>query len=152
MLSAEALDRMRAIGLRLDGRGRFWHEQHPVTHARLHLALLRWMDVLPDGRTIVRLDEQRFAYLDVEDTHLRARTARWDGDRCWITWDDEHDEELPYSQLSIASDHALLCPARSGRLRGRIAGSAYHTVVSRVEPRGEGFALIANGTMFPIVG
>src|SRR3954469_12314198 len=95
-LTPELIEKMRAIGLRLDRRGTFWHEGTTVSHTRLRQALLRWLDVLPDGRDIVRLDNKRYAYVEVEDAHLRARSARWQGDRCFILWDDDRDEELDY--------------------------------------------------------
>ena len=48
----EQLEKMRAIGLRLDRAGTFWHEGATVSHPRLRQALLRWLDVRPeDGRS-----------------------------------------------------------------------------------------------------
>jgi hypothetical protein len=147
------IERMRAIGLRLDRSGTFWHEGTAVTHARLRQALLRWLDVLDDGRDIVRLDARRYAYVDVEDAHLRARSARWTGDRCFVLWDDDRETELDYGSLRQAADHALYVRA-CGRLRGRIAGPAYHAVAERIieapEAR-DGFALAAAGRRWPIV-
>ncbi len=142
---------MRAIGLRLDRAGTFWHQDSPVTHARLRQALLRWLDVRDDGKNIIRLDERRYAYVDVEDAHLRARSAHWDGDRCLILWDDDDERELDYAHLSQAEDHALYTFAR-GKLRGRIAGPAYHAVAEHIVEDGGTFALAAAGRRWPIAG
>jgi hypothetical protein len=154
--SSEAvIERMRAIGLRLDRAGTFWHEGTAVTHLRLRQALLRWLDVRDDGRDIVRLDDRRYAYVDVEDAHLRARSARWDGDRCFVLWDDDCEAELAYDSLRQAPDHALYATVRT-RLRGRIAGPAYHAIAERIVEIGEagdvdgGFALDAAGQRWPI--
>src|SRR5512144_2272567 len=119
-LTPERIEQMRAIGLRLDRSGTFWHQGAPVTHPRLSVALLRWLDVLDDGRDIIRLDDKRYAYVEVEDAHLRALSARWDGERCLILWDDGQEEELDYASLRQSEDHAFYARARS-RLRGRIA-------------------------------
>lgn len=146
----EQLERMRAIGLTLDRAGTFWHEGTSVAHPRLRQALLRWLDVSGDGRDIVRLDDKRYAYVDIEDAHLRALSARWDGDRCFVLWDDDQEEELDYGSLSQAPDHAFYARAR-GKLRGRIAGPAHHAVAERVIEDGAGFALEAAGTRWPIV-
>jgi hypothetical protein len=172
-LTEEQIEKMRAIGLRLDRSGTFWQEGAPVTHQRLRQALLRWLDVrAADGRDIVKLDgpgspragsaaegqrgsidERRYAYVDVEDAHLRARSARWDGDRAWIVWDDDMEgtdpEELAYATLRQAPDHALYATAR-GRLRGRIAGPAYLALTEHVAPDGAGFVLAAAGKQWPI--
>src|SRR5262249_19851175 len=88
-LTEEQIEKMRAIGLRLDRGGTFWHQGAQVTHPRLRQALLRWLDVRDDGRDIVRLDERRYAYVEIEDAHLRALGVRWDGDRCFERWDDD---------------------------------------------------------------
>ena len=148
-LTPELIEKMRAIGLRLDRSGTFWHEGTAVTHQRLRQALLRWLDVLDDGRDIVRLDEKRYAYVEIEDAHLRARSARWDGDRCFILWDDDQELELAYGTLRQAEDNALYVTAR-GKLRGRIAGPAYHAVAEHVVEEGAGFALEAAGRRWPI--
>lgn len=147
-LTPEMIEKMRAIGLRLDKEGTFWQEGASVTHARLRQALLRWLDVRDDGRDIIKLDDKRYAYVDVEDAHLRARSARWDGDRCTILWDDDREAELEYGSLRQAADHALY--ARVGRLRGRIAGPAYHAVAERIVERAGTFVLVAAGRDWPI--
>lgn len=147
------IEKMRAIGLRLDRTGTFWHEGMAVSHPRLRQALLRWLDVAADGRDIVRLDAQRYAYVEIEDAHLRALSAHWDGPRCLVLWDDDRSAELDYGSLRQAADHALY--ARVGRLRGRIAGPAYHAVAEHIVEAPAlptGFALEAAGQRWPIEG
>jgi hypothetical protein len=151
-LSPEEIERFRTIGLLLDRAGTFWQEGAPVTHQRLRQALLRWLDVRDDGRDIIRLDDTRYAYVDVEDAHLRARSARWDGDRCYILWDDDVERELEYGSLRQAADHALYVTV--GKLRGRIAAPAYYIVAERITS-GETsthYALAAAGVQWPISG
>jgi len=144
----EQIEKMRAIGLRLDKEGTFWQEGAPVTHARLRQALLRWLSVREDGRDIIKLDDKRYAYVDVEDAHLRARAAHWCDDRCFILWDDDEEHELDYASLRQAPDHALYTLVRG--LRGRIAGPAYHAVAEHIVEHGAGFALVAAGQHWPI--
>ncbi|MEO8701209.1 MAG: hypothetical protein ABI867_14255 [Kofleriaceae bacterium] len=145
----EQLERMRQIGLRLDRAGTFWHDGTSVTHPRLRQALLRWLDVR-DGRDIVKLDDHRFAYVEIEDAHLRALSAHWEGDRCLVLWDDDHEEELDYTSLRQTPDHAFYATAR-GVLRGRIAGPAHHAIAERVVEHDDGFALAATGSTWPII-
>ena len=148
-LTPEQIETMRAIGLRLDRSGTFWQGAGPVTHMRLRQALLRWLDVRDDGRDIVRIDANRYAYVDVEDAHLRARSARWNGDRCFVLWDDDQETELDYGSLRQAGDHALYATVR--RLRGRIASPAYQAIAEHVVAAGDAFVLEAAGRTWPIV-
>ena len=148
-LTPELIEKMRAIGLRLDRAGTFWHEGTAVTHPRLRQALLSWLDVRDDGRNIVRLDDKRYAYVEIEDAHLRAKSAHWDGDRCIVLWDDDQEEELDYSSLCQAEDHAFYAKVR-GKLEGRIGGPAYYQIVDHVVEEAGGFVLAATGKRWPI--
>jgi len=150
-LTPEMIEKMRTIGLRLDRAGTFWHEGTTVSHPRLRVALLKWLDVRDDdGRDIVKLDDNRYAYVEVEDAHLRADSARWDGERCMILWDDGQEEELDYASLRMSADHAFYAKVRGGRLRGRIGGHAHHRIAERVVETATGFALQAAGKQWPI--
>jgi hypothetical protein len=151
VLTEAMIEQMRAIGLRLDRGGTFWHQGAPVTHARLRGALLHWLDVLDDGRDIVRLDDKRYAYVDIEDAHLRARAAHWRSGHCFVLWDDDEERELDYGSLRQAADHALYVRAHD-RLRGRIAGPAYHAVAEHIVEDGAGYALEAADRRWPIEG
>jgi hypothetical protein len=151
-LTPELLEKMRAIGLRLDKLGKLWHQGTEVTHPRLRQALLRWLDVRDDGRDIIRLDDKRYAYVDVEDAHLRAKGAHWAGERCIVMWDDDQEEELDYASLRLADDNALYTTARGGELRGRIAGPAHHAITERIAETPDGFVLAAAGRQWPIAG
>ena len=148
-MTPELLEKLRSIGLSIDRVGRIWHQGQEVTHPRLRSAILRWLDVRDDGRDIVRLDDKRYAYVDIDDAHLRAKSARWDGDRCFVLWDDDQDEELAYASLRQAEDNAFYASAR-GKLRGRIAGPAHHAVAERIVEHADGFALRAAGQLWPI--
>jgi hypothetical protein len=81
----EQIETFRSIGLQLDAAGHLWHQGQEVTHPRLRQAILRWLDVRNDGRDIVRLDDVRYAYIDVAAEHLRVTAARWTGWSCRST-------------------------------------------------------------------
>lgn len=149
-LTEQQIEKMRAIGLHLDRAGVFHHDGSTVTHPRLRQALLRWLDVRADGKDIIRLDDKRYAYVEIEDAHLRALSAHWEGSRCLVLWDDDEEEELDYAHLRQAPDHALYTTARLGKLRGRIASPAYQTVVEHIVEHGGSFFLEAAGERWPI--
>ena len=60
-----------------------------VSHPRLRQALLRWLDVRDDGKDIVKLDDKRYAYVEIDI--VRANSARWEGDRVTVLWDEERE-------------------------------------------------------------
>jgi hypothetical protein len=149
-LTPEQIERFRETGIRLDREGRFWHEGAVVAHRGFHLALLRWLDRLSDGRTILRLDEKRYAYVEVADAELLALSARWEGDRALLRLNDETEEELDYASLSVGAGDALYCRVRGGVLSARITTRAYQVLAERIEESGEGFALRAAGSLHSI--
>ena len=121
------LDKIRQSGIRVDREGRFVHEGAEFAHAGSTRALYRWLDRLPppDGRYVLRLDEQRFAYLDVDDTPLVARAARIDAaGRAFLALSDGSEEPLAPETLTI--DATACCDAwvRGGKLEARLASSA----------------------------
>lgn len=146
----ELLEQFRSIGLRLDRDGHFWHQGEKVAHPRLQQALLRWLDVRDDGRDIVRLDDVRHAYVDVDDTHLRVTSARWDGDRLTLALDDGGEEELAYPTLALGADGGLRCRVRGGRLTARFTSAAQQVALERVDGDDDRHVLVAAGRRWPI--
>jgi hypothetical protein len=152
-LTPEQIERFRRTGIRLDREGRFWHEGAEVTHPGFRRALLRWLDRLEDGRPILRLDETRYAYVDVDDADLLAVAARWDGERALVTLNDGAEEELDYAHLAVGRDDALYTTARAGRLTARVTTRAYQVLAERIEEdpsAPSGFVLVAAGARHPI--
>src|SRR5438128_3518218 len=114
-LSDEEIERLRRSGIRLDAEGRFWHEGAEVTHGGLRAALWRWLDRNPDGRWVLRLDANRFVYLDVDDAPHFVRSLRWEGERAILLLADGSEETLDYASLRLAKGTAY------GTVRGRFA-------------------------------
>ena len=124
---AAFIERLRRSGIRVDREGRFIHEGAEATHAGLRQALFRWLDRLPppDGRYVLRLDERRFAYLDVDDTPLVARAARVDpAGTIWLALSDGAEEALDPGTLTVDSAGVVRAWVRGGRLEARLATSA----------------------------
>jgi uncharacterized protein len=150
-LPPELIEKLRRSGIRLDREGRFWHEGQEVTHAGLRRALLRWMDRLPDGKPILRLDADRYAYVDVEDAHLLAVSARWAGDRVLLTLNDGSEAELDYASLRVGAGDALYCTVRNG-LEARLTTSAHQVLSQRISERDGAYLLSAAGAEWAVKG
>ncbi len=149
-LTPEMLERFRRTGIRLDRSGRFWHEGEQISHPGLRNALLRWLDRLPDGRHILRLDAKRYAYVDIDDAPLLVTSARWEHDKVFVVVNDGSEEELRYDTLVNADDNGLYCQVRDGRLEARLTTPAFYAVAEGMEEQADGFALRASGGLYPI--
>jgi len=123
-LDPAVIERLRQSGIRIDKEGEFQHEGAPVRHEGLRQALFRWLDRLPDGRVILRLDERRFAYVDVDDTPLVVRGARVAGDRVLLTLSDGTEEPLVPETLTIDGHGVMRCAVRDGKLEARLSTAA----------------------------
>ncbi len=146
----ELIEKFRETGIRLDRNGRFWHEDGEITHARFRQTLLRWLDIREDGRSILRLDDTRYAYIDIEDAYLLATSLRKADGKLYITLNDGSEEELAYETLSQGKDNALYCLARNRRLRTRITTAAYYKLAESIEETSTGFALRVGDKRYPI--
>jgi hypothetical protein len=136
--------------LRLDAKGEFWHEGAKVTHPGFRGALLRWLDVLPDGRPILRLDDERYAYLDVDDAMLLVSSLRWEGGHAILTLNDGSSEELRYETLEQTPANVVYCKVRNGKLRARFTTAAYYQLAEHVEEGSDGFVLRCAAGELPI--
>jgi len=152
-MSEEKIEAFRHSGIRLDAMGRFWHDDALVTHERFQKSLLRWLDLLPNGQSILRLDETRYAYLEVEDAHLLVRSVQWEGNNVMLVSNDESRQELVYDSVWQNADHRLYCKVRN--LRALFSTQAYFQLAEGMEERSDEkgndyFVLCANGQEYPI--
>jgi hypothetical protein len=130
---AAFLERVRTSGIRIDREGQLWHQGQTIDHAGLRAALFRWLDRNPDGRHVFRLDEKRFANVEVADTPLVARAARWEGDGLVLALSDGSEERLDPTTLTLDGEGVLRCQVRGGRLAARLSTSAAAVLAERIE-------------------
>jgi hypothetical protein len=145
------IEKLRQSGIRVDREGRFIHEGAEVTHEGLKRALFRWLDRNDDGRYVLRLDERRFAYLDVDDTPLVARAARVDaGGRIFLALSDGAEEPLDPATLTVDDAGTLRAWVRGGRLEARLASSAVAALGDLILDGAAGPSLRVVGTIVPL--
>jgi hypothetical protein len=138
----ELIERLRRSGIRIDREGQFIHEGEPVRHQGLREALFRWLDRLDDGRYVLRLDERRFAYIDVDDTPLVVRALRLAPDGAVsLQLSDGAEEPLDPTTLTVDAEGVLRCWVRGGRIEARLATSAAAVLAERITETSRGPAL-----------
>jgi hypothetical protein len=153
-LSDAEIEKLRQSGIRLDREGRFFHEGGEVTHPGMRRAFLRWMDRLPDGRPILRLDEKRFVYIELDaDATPLLITALYDhtGDEAGglrVVLNDGSDEALDPATLTLDPAGGARARVRRG-LEARLTTAAYYALMQRVElgPEGKAQLRVGAGTV-----
>lgn len=146
----ELIERLRRSGIRIDREGQFIHEGEPVRHEGLRQALFRWLDRLDDGRYVLRLDERRFAYIDVDDTPLVVRALRLEPDGAVaLQLSDGAEERLDPTTLTIDTEGVLRCWVRGGRIEARLATSAAAVLAERITETSQGPAVARPGHAQP---
>lgn len=144
---AARLEAFRQSGLRIDAQGRFWHQGAVVEHEGLRQALWRWLDRLPDGRTILRLDEKRYVYVDVEDTPLLVQTLRWPQPTGApiLSLSDGREEPLAPERLTIDAEGILRTWVRNGQLEARLSTAAAAALAEHLDLQGDEAVLALPG-------
>ena len=146
-LTEAQIEKLRQSGIRLDAEGRFWHEGEEVLHEGLRAAFWRWLDRNPDGRHVLRLDERRFVYLEVDDAPYLVRSLRWEGPRAWILLSDGSESALDCATLRLGPTGIAYAIVKRG-LTGRLSSSAWSALSERMTSRDGGIWLNAEGGPF----
>jgi hypothetical protein len=129
-LTEEQIEKLRRSGIRLDADGRFWHEGGEITHAGMRAAFFRWLDRNPDGKWVLRLDEKRFVYLDVEDTPFVVRSIRWDCEVAHAVLSDGSEEPIDLATLRLDGERAYATV--KGRFPARLSTQAWAALADRL--------------------
>jgi hypothetical protein len=141
---------LRRSGIVIDRDGRFVHEGEPITHEGLRRALFRWLDrARPEDHSatpyVLRLDDRRFAYVEVADTPLVATSLRWVGDTALLGLSDGSEEPLDPATLTVDGAGTLRTWVRGGRLEARLGAAAASALAERLEDAEDAPALVAQG-------
>jgi hypothetical protein len=128
-LSDEEIEKLRRSGIQLDAEGRFWHEGVEVTHHGLKAAFYRWLDRNPDGRWVLRLDEKRFVWLEVEDAPFVVRSARWQDARLVGLLSDGRELEIDPATLHERGGRPYVTIDRG--FEARLSTAAWNVLTSR---------------------
>lgn len=143
-LTDEQIEKLRQSGIRLDDQGVFWHEGEPVTHHGLRAAFFRWLDRNPDGRYVLRLDEKRFVYLDVDDAPLIVRSLRWEGATAIGVFSDQ--TEAPVDLATLRLEHGKPYLTARKQLAARLTNDAWTALADRLEESDGDVYLTLDGT------
>jgi len=120
----------RESTIRLDGEGRFWHDDERVENRALELAFHRWVSRHPDDRRLILTNGYDWCYFEVEDTpYFITSLSVTEGPNgepqaVDLTLSDETTEPLDVSSLALGEDGVVYVRVKGGEFEARFSRHA----------------------------
>jgi hypothetical protein len=136
-------------GLRLDARGRWWHDDEPIEHPHIIEAFNRGLRVTEEGRyelhfggdwCVVQVDGCAFTVVAFDVS---------EGDRPSVRLSDRTAEWLDVDSLRLDEEGALTCAVKGGRARARFSRAAQQQLGERLVTNGDRLELELGGRRWP---
>jgi uncharacterized protein len=126
--------RSRESTIRLDGEGRFWHEERRVEHAGLSAAFHSWIARHPgDGRYILT-NGYDWTYFIVDDAPYFVRNVRIEEERIWLVLSDGTEEKWEPATTRVGSDGALYAVVKQDAPQGPYEAKFTRHAQASLEP------------------
>ena len=135
----------RETTLRRDEEGRWFHDGVRVTNEKVALAFDRWIDVLEDGRFILKNDVN-WAFVEIEGAPVIVRSAHPTADGVTLWLSDGRSEFLDLATVRQGPDGRLYCTVRGGRLTARFSRRAVLSLEPILAEDERGICLRVGGT------
>jgi hypothetical protein len=99
--------RSRESTIRLDGEGRFFHENLLVEHRKLAQAMHTWIARHPDDGRYILTNGYDWTYFTVEDAPFTVRSLTIEKDRVLLHLSDGTEEPFDPASARVGTDGAL---------------------------------------------
>jgi hypothetical protein len=99
--------RSRESTLRLDARGRFWHDAKPVEHAGLLAGLHSWISRHPDDGRYVLTNGYDWTYFSVDDAPYFVKALRIEPERVVLLLSDGTESAWDPEATRVGENDAL---------------------------------------------
>jgi uncharacterized protein len=112
--------RSRESSIRLDGEGRFFHDDALVEHPKLAAAMHGWISRHPDDGRYILTNGYDWTYFTVEDApyFVRSLKVEGEGDGITLILSDGTEELWDPSTSRTGADGALYVAVKKGADRG----------------------------------
>jgi hypothetical protein len=110
--------RSRESTIRLDARGRFWHDGALVEHAGLAAALHSWIARHPDDGRYILTNGYDWTYFTVDDAPYSVVALRIEPSRLVLVLSDRSEEEWDPSATRTGEGGALYTVVKQGAKGG----------------------------------
>jgi uncharacterized protein len=116
--------RSRESTIRLDARGHFIHDGHPVEHPGMRRAFASWIRRHPDDGRFVLSNDYDWTYFEVEDVPFFVETVRSAGGVPVVVLSDGTEEPLDPTALRAGARDALYLRVKHGAFDARFQRAA----------------------------
>lgn len=116
--------RSRESTLRIDGEGRFFHDDAPVEHPKLAQALHTWIARHPDDGRYILTNGYDWTYFTVDDVPFFVRSVRKEGDEAMLVLSDGTEEALEPSTLRLGDRGDLYLKVKAGAFDAKMTRHA----------------------------
>lgn len=113
----------RESTIRLDGQGRFWHDDALVEHPRLSDALHQWISRHPENGRYILTNGYDWTYFTVDDVPYFVTSVSLTPTPT-LHLSDGSTEPFPESGYRIGRGDALYCAVKGGAYEARFTQSA----------------------------
>lgn len=137
-------------GLRIDKRGRWWHDDEPVEHPNIIEAFNRGLRVMDDGRYQLHFGGD-WCFVDVEHCAFTVVAVdEAEGERLSVRLSDRTAEWLDLSSLTEDDEGVVVAKVKEGRARARFSREAQFQFAERLEVADGQLAVRVGKTLVPV--
>lgn len=135
-------------GIRIDRRGRWFHDDEPIEHPNIIEAFNRGLSVKDDGKYVLTFGND-WCFVKVEACAFQAVAVdEAEGDRLSIRLSDRTAELIDFSGLALDDEGVLTAPVKQGLARARFSREAQFQLAERFEVDGDRLAIRVNGKTY----
>lgn len=116
--------RSRESTLRIDGEGRFFHDDAPVEHPKLAEALHTWIARHPDDGRFILTNGYDWTYFTVDDVPYFVRSLRKEGEEALLVLSDGTEEPLEPKTLRLGDRGDLYLKVKGGTFDAKMSRHA----------------------------
>jgi hypothetical protein len=126
--------RSRESTLRIDGEGRFFHDDQPVEHPKLAAALHTWIARHPDDGRFILTNGYDWTYFTVDDVPYFVRSIRKEGADAVLVLNDATEESLDPATLRMGPRGELYLKVKAAAKGGPFDAKMTRFAQTQLEP------------------
>ncbi len=142
--------RSRESTIRLDGEGRFFHEDKRVEHSGLEAAMHTWIARHPDDGRFILTNGYDWTYFRVQDVPYFVRSVHLEPDRVVLRLSDGSEETWNADKTRV-SDDRIYTAVKGGAFEARFDRHAQNALGPILEETPDGRLAVKIGSRLVVL-